>query len=161
MVARVLVSAFILLLAGGVVFLMFHDPAPVCSICNRPILDATTCTVTLVKGDVVPLCCPRCTMRFEQDRDDVKSTEVSDFYSGEKLPITGAVYVEGSQVHPCCDHKGVQMDRSGAQYEMTWDRCLPSLIAFKSPEDASEFSLMYGGKVRTFGDLKVGRPESE
>ena len=53
----------------------------------------------------------------------------------------------------CRHNERVKEDRSGAQYELTWDRCLPSLVAFSSREDAEAFRRDSGGVIKTYAEL--------
>ena len=52
-----------------------------------------------------------------------------------------------------CGHASVREDRSGRQYEVAWDRCLPSLIAFSSREAARKFQKENGGDIKTYAEL--------
>ncbi|TDI45122.1 MAG: hypothetical protein E2P02_08080 [Acidobacteria bacterium] len=63
-----------------------------------------------------------------------------------------AYYVEGSPAH-FCGHASVREDRSGGQYEVAWDRCLPSLIAFSSRQAALKFQEENGGNIKTYEEL--------
>jgi len=47
----------------------------------------------------------------------------------------------------------VREDRSGGQYEVAWDRCLPSLIAFSSRQAALKFQEENGGNIKTYEEL--------
>ncbi len=39
------------------------------------------------------------------------------------------------------------------EYERTWDRCLPSVIAFASSQAAREFQREHGGALRTHQEI--------
>lgn len=169
MLVKILVTFLILALAGGAAYFLTLEQVPYCRICDRPMHTATTCLISLSSGENVEVCCPRCAFRFREGRTDVESVLVANFGTGDKIEALEAFYVEGSSVHPCCSHEDVQKDASGAQYERTWDRCLPSLIAFRTMNAAKEFSQLYGGTVRQAGELRInegdetgtGRPYSE
>jgi hypothetical protein len=44
-------------------------------------------------------------------------------------------------------------DRSAGRYDLVWDRCLPSLIAFRSREEAEVFCEQHGGIVKVYEEL--------
>jgi hypothetical protein len=52
-----------------------------------------------------------------------------------------------------CSHSLVQEDRSGTQYQVAWDRCLPSLVAFESRGAAEVFRKSNGGTIKTYDEL--------
>ena len=86
------------------------------------------------------------------EKVDVVRAEVTDFYKKDRMDADKAFYVENSPVH-FCSHSAVQEDRSGTQYEVAWDRCLPSLIAFESRAAALKFQNQNGGDVKTYAEL--------
>ena len=123
-----------------------------CDICSRPMHEETFYRIHLESGDSMDVCCPRCGLRFQEGRDDVARTEVTDFNTRERLDAAKAFYVENSPVH-FCSHAAVHEDRSGTQYEVAWDRCLPSLIAFDTRDAARAFQAEHGGVVKTYEEL--------
>jgi hypothetical protein len=62
-------------------------------------------------------------------------------------------------VHVCCLEVEVQKDRSGVQYERSWDRCLPSLVAFRNQEKAEQFIEEHGGVLRLYSELTLENAE--
>lgn len=150
---QLLAALVIITLAGAAAYNYWPGEMPVCQICRRPMHAATSFFVTLESGHEVELCCPRCGLRFQRGRSDVRSVDVSDYMSQRRLPASEAVYVAGSAVHPCCSQAEILKDRSGIEYEMTWDRCLPSVIAFGSQEDALVFQQKQGGELMTYEGL--------
>jgi hypothetical protein len=161
MLVRVVVTLLILALAGGAAYILTLEQAPYCRVCHRAMHTATTCVISLGGGEDVEVCCPRCAFHFREGRSDVESVLVADFDTGDKIEAVEAFYVEGSSVHLCCSHQDIQKDASGAQYERTWDRCLPSLIAFRTLNAAEKFSQLYGGTVRTVDELLSENQDSE
>ena len=153
MLRQFIAATFILALAGGAAYYYWPEEKPVCQICRRPMHRATSYFVTLRDGRRVELCCPRCGLRFQEGRRDVESAEVVSYADQELLQASEAFYVAGSSVHPCCSEAEILKDRSGIEYELTWDRCLPSVIAFKSREEASTFQSRHGGEVKTYREL--------
>ena len=120
----------------------------------------TTCRLSLSGGEVVEVCCPRCGLYLQEGRNDIVKTEVADFNSGAFLEAEKAYYVEGSSVHLCCSGGDVQKDRAGISYERTWDRCLPSLVAFKSEEEAEQFIQRHGGALKVYAELTIEDEEA-
>lgn len=153
MLKQLLAGMVILTLAGGLAYRFWPVEAPLCPVCRRPIHQSTSYYVTLGSGDTVELCCPRCGLRFQQSGGDVRSVEVTDYDTGKRLDPKAAVYVEGSSVHPCCTQEEIMKDRAGSEYERTWDRCLPSVIAFGSRDAAERFRSRFGGELRNHDEL--------
>ena len=127
-------------------------PVDSCDICHRPIHEETAYLVQLDDGSSYRACCPRCGLRFRAERADATSAEVTDFDTGERIHAHRALFVENSSVN-LCQSKMLEQDRSGVQYRIAWDRCLPSLIAFKDREGAESFRRDYGGAIKTYGEL--------
>jgi hypothetical protein len=151
---QLLAALVIMALAGTAAYYYWPREMPVCQICRRPMHAATSLFVSLDDGQEVELCCPRCGLRFQKGRSDVDSTQVSDYLSRRRLQAADASYVVGSSVHPCCSEAAILKDRSGIEYEKTWDRCLPSVIAFGSREDAQLFQREHGGELMTYPELQ-------
>jgi hypothetical protein len=129
-------------------------PEPLCEACHRAIHDETLYRVHLKDGRVAHVCCPRCGLRFQEGRDDVASADVADFLTQDRVDAEKAFYVEDSSVVMCRHDGRVKEDRSGDQYELTWDRCLPSLVAFSSRASAEAFRKEKGGVIKSYDDLK-------
>lgn len=123
-----------------------------CDVCYRPLHAETYYRIHMADGKALDVCCPRCGLRFQAGRDDVVRTKVTDFGSNALLDAEDAFYVEGSPVH-FCGHAHIEEDRSGTQYELAYDRCLPSLIAFESREGAVRFIRRNGGVLKTMDEL--------
>ncbi len=129
-------------------------PEPLCQACHRAIHDETLYRVHMKDGSVEHICCPRCGLRFQEGRTDVASADVADFVTQERVDADKAFYVEDSSVVMCRHDGRLKEDCSGAQYELTWDRCLPSLVAFSSRGSAEAFRTEKGGVIKTYADLK-------
>ena len=151
---QLLAALVIIGLVGSAAYTYWPEERPVCQICLRPMHEATSFFVTLEDGQEVELCCPRCGLRFQQGRTDVQSAEVSGYVGRERLDAAEAFYVSGSSVHPCCSSSEILKDRSGIEYERTWDRCMPSVIAFASEEEAESFQRENGGEISTYRRLQ-------
>jgi hypothetical protein len=65
------------------------------------------------------------------------------------------VYVEGSDVTPCSSmHEGTPpVDERGCCMKAVYDRCLPSVLAFRSRERAESFAKEHGGTVKTLAEI--------
>ena len=149
-VANRLMLASLLVLA---LFASCNRSNDVCDECHRPMHAETQFQVRLEGGETRALCCPRCGMRFESERDDVMGAEVADYATKTLIDAHSAYFVEDSSVSLCTYSPLVREDRTGSQYQVTWDRCLPSLVAFRSRELADAFRKQNGGLVRTYEEL--------
>lgn len=136
---------------GAFVYMSFES-SPTCDVCYRPLHKETYYRIHLSDGKALDVCCPRCGLRFQEGRKDVVRTEVTDFDTKRLFHSDQAFYVEGSPVH-FCSHAPLEEDRSGTQYEVAWDRCLPSLIAFESEATAKSFQARNGGVIKTYDEL--------
>jgi len=152
-IRSVLLASLLLAVAGC--SLVGCDSGPgECDLCRRQIHKATLYRIHLDDGTVRQTCCPRCGLHFEEGRQDVVRREVADFASGELMKAEDAIYVEGSSVHLCCSQMDAR-DQSGRQYALHWDRCMPSLIGFRSAEAAEQFRQQKGGAVKSFAQLST------
>jgi hypothetical protein len=140
-------------LVGGYVYLELREEA-LCSICHRAVHEQTYFRIHLQGGGAEKVCCPRCGLRFMKGRYDVVAAEAVDHQSRERIAASEAYYVEGSSVHLCCKAMA-EKDRSGVHYDLAWDRCLPSLIAFKNPDEADAFRRQYGGVIKVYDELSL------
>lgn len=131
------------------------EPEPYCEACHRAIHGETYYRVFLADGSVEDVCCPRCGLRFQEGRNDVTGSDVSDFATRERVDAETAYFVEDSSVAMCRHDSPLQEDRSGVQYELTWDRCLPSLVAFSTRDAAEVFRQENGGTIKTYAELKL------
>jgi len=154
MVKRILaVMLGLVLVAALGTFIYSSIGAPdMCDVCYRPLHGGMSYRIYLTNGESVEVCCPRCGLRFQEGRSDVARAEVTDFYTRQPVAADQAFYVENSSMHPC-SHSTVHEDRSGTQYEVSWDRCLPSLVGFRSRAGAVEFQEQYGGVIETYAEL--------
>ena len=147
-----------LVAAFGVFLYRTLGSSPSCDVCYRPIHEETFYRIHLASGESMDVCCPRCGLRFQEGRRDIVRAEATDFYTKVRIDAAKGSYVENSHVH-LCSHSSVQEDRSGTQYEVAWDRCLPSLIAFESRAAARAFQAQNRGVVKTYEELlREGSP---
>jgi len=148
------VGALALVAAASTIIYVQSNSPEECDVCYGPMHAETLYRIHLDNGETKDVCCPRCGLRFQEGRDDVVGVEVTDFYTRERVDGATAYYVENSSVH-FGSHAAVQEDRSGDQYEVAWDRCLPSLIGFAAEEDAERFQRKNGGSVKTYDELRA------
>lgn len=156
-ILRIAVSLLIVGLAGAAVYYFQHHERT-CQVCGRPIHEATFYRIFLKDGEKVDVCCPRCGLHFQQGRRDVVKTEVADFDTGERFPSEQAFFVENSSIALCCPAGMVEKDRSGAEYIRGWDRCLPSLNAFRTLARAQRFAEEHGGEIKVYSELLQEKP---
>lgn len=150
-VIQALAAVALVAAVGAFVYVEWDSPET-CDVCYRPMHQETFYRIHLKGGETKDVCCPRCGLRFQEGRDDVVGAEVTDFDTKRHVDAADAYYVENSPVHFCA-HESVQKDRSGAQYQVAWDRCLPSLIAFSTREAAERFQRTNGGDIKTYEEL--------
>jgi nitrous oxide reductase accessory protein NosL len=75
--------------------------------------------------------------------------EATDFATGNWVEATHAVYVSDSDVHPCATLEA-RRDPQGCCMAKTYDRCLPSLVAFATKDQAAVFQKDHGGQLVGF-----------
>jgi nitrous oxide reductase accessory protein NosL len=75
---------------------------------------------------------------------------VTDAAVGERIDAQRALYVEGSDENPCFTPAEASPREPGVEYDRTFDRCLPSLIAFKEESAARTFQVAHGGRILTY-----------
>lgn len=109
--------------------------------------------VFLDDQEAVDVCCPRCGLRFQEGRADIAAVEAGDFDTAERLDAQHAYYIENSSVHLCCRQDFVRRDEAKRGYVLSWDRCLPSLVAFRTREQAEAFRQKHGGQIKTYRAL--------
>lgn len=129
----------------------FVQPAHGCDVCGRELHSGMRATVSLEERKRVDACCPRCALHFAASKpEQAARITVEDRNTGEQIAARAAVYVEGSDAEGC-GHAGESAPREpGVPYERIFDRCLPTLIAFKTQADARAFQNVHGGRLLSF-----------
>lgn len=89
----------------------------------------------------------------------MRGIRVSDYASGGSLAIQDAYLVEGSDETPCL-HTPPLRDETGTPLKLCYDRCQPSLIAFREANAASAFISDHGGMLRPPARLATQAPAS-
>jgi len=116
-----------------------------CFLCEREIIPSNAFIIELKGGKKLRTCCPRCGLRyFEKNKSKIERMYATDFISLEVIDAFKAYYVIGSEYHGCC-RRSVMIDSNKRIYDLCYDRCMPTLVAFKKKNDAKEFMKKYGG----------------
>ena len=120
-----------------------------CAVCQRPIDPYWAFKAVLQSGKTIETCCCRCGLRYVMtSHQPVRSMWATDFFTRQWLPAQEAVYVSGSSLTHC-GPTGVEMHGAACCSIKTFDRCLPSLVAFKNRDEAGRFQQQYGGQIMT------------
>lgn len=123
-----------------------------CAICHM-LIPADTYTGVAMNGQRQIVCDPRCALTYqEQTGKSVALEVVTDFRSRARLDPRDAVYVTGSDVAPD-SHTTAVRAWPATTAELHWHRCLPSVLAFRSREDAEAFRREHGGRLTSFVEL--------
>ncbi|OVE76962.1 hypothetical protein BVX98_03925 [bacterium F11] len=152
----------LILTLASLVFLLFltslgiwtHYNPGYCQICDRGSCSALKFGLTTKFGIPTRTCCPRCAIQYMKTHPGTKASFATDFKTGKKVDISKVTFVDGSDVRICHRHEAIQDEIRGNSAFTKWDRCLPSLIAFESEEDALSFQKDHGGKIQTMEELK-------
>jgi len=118
-----------------------------CPFCDRMVHYGTAYRLS-VGNQILVACCPRCGMHYAAKRPgDVQEARATDLNSGELIPAESAYYVEGGDVEYCTlgEHP-VQRVPQGVSVR-AYDRCLPTLVAFKTRPEAEAYRKQHGGRV--------------
>ena len=134
------------------VFLQACSRGNQCDFCDRPIHQGMKATA-VIKGKKYKACCISCAVTARaQDASGVMDS-VTDFETNAAIDPQSAVYVEGSNLHPCATKEKAIRDEHSAAFER-FDRCEPSIIAFENRNDALKFQSQEGGKVLTLAEVQ-------
>lgn len=118
-----------------------------CAVCDRDECKGMAFRVTLENGKTVETCCPRCALHYlEVNHLKARQMEATDFATGTWVDATHAVFVSDSNVHPCATLE-TRRDPQGCCMTKTYDRCLPSLVAFAGKDQAAAFQKDHGGQL--------------
>lgn len=123
----------------------------ICQICSRQIPQQTEFRMVKNDGGSLDACCPRCAMHYLVDHPDaIRQAWATDYYSREKIAAESAYYDEGGDVQYCTAHaQPFQRAPEGVEVR-TYDRCLPTLVAFRTRQEADTYRQQHGGRVLTF-----------
>ncbi len=122
-----------------------------CDVCGRGLQAGHASTILLKNGKELQACCPRCALHYEQHHPgELIGVVVADHATGGPLAAQRAVYVEGSDAMTCIPQSATPPREPGINYETVYDRCLPSLAAFRNEDEARRFAAVHGGRVLSY-----------
>jgi NMD protein affecting ribosome stability and mRNA decay len=128
-----------------------RETAGMCPFCDRMVHSVTAYRIK-VGNHVVVACCPRCGMRapMNQERRRDGMAWATDVSTGERVAAESAVYVEGGDVQYCTHGDQPVMREPHGASPREYDRCLPTLVAFKSAQEAKAYQEHHGGRVLSY-----------
>jgi hypothetical protein len=125
-----------------------------CAVCQRDECRTLAFRMVLTDGKQIETCCPRCGLHYLATHHlAAKSIEATDYATGKMINGPQATYVNGSDVTPCAESKDIRRDAYGCCATKGYDRCLPSVIAFRDRSTAETFTKQHGGQLLTFAEL--------
>ena len=128
-----------------------RDTAGMCPFCDRMVHPITAYRLK-VGERLVAACCPRCGMHAQVNQKDGKPVAAwaTDVNTGESVAAESATYVEGGDMQ-YCTHGDHPMTREPHGVSMReYDRCLPTLVAFKTQPEAEAYQQQHGGRVLSY-----------
>jgi hypothetical protein len=128
-----------------------RETTGMCPFCDR-IVHPVTAYRLKVGGHMVAACCPRCGMHAQVNQEQGKPSAAwaTDVNTGESVAAESATYVEGGDVQ-YCTHSNQPMTREPHGVSMReYDRCLPTLVAFKTQQEAEAYQQQHGGRVLSY-----------
>jgi hypothetical protein len=122
-----------------------------CQVCERSLHHGVNYRLEMADGTSETACCPRCGMHHQVERpESVTKAWATDLPTGESIAAESAYYIEGGDVEYCTMHEGrVQREPQGVAVR-AFDRCLPTLIAFRTQQGAEAYRGQHGGEVLTY-----------
>ena len=131
-----------------------HETRPasgMCQVCQRGLHAGLVYRVEMTNGTFEEACCPRCGMHFALSHPGtVRQAWATDFASGERIAALAAYYVEGGDEEFCALHaKPVERGPQGVSV-LAYDRCLPTLVAFRAVQGAEAYRRQHGGHMVTY-----------
>jgi hypothetical protein len=134
--------------------------ARVCSMCDRP-LHGGSWVVAEIDGESQRFCCAACALWAErQTGAEVEIAEVADYDSGAMIDPSEATFVVGSRVNHCLQQHSVfdssrtALDSAKETGSLEFDRCSPSILAFRGRAAAERFVDQEGGRLTDLGGLR-------
>lgn len=123
-------------------------PADLCQVCQRSLHAGVTYHLEMADGTREAACCPRCGMHLQVERPGlVRRAWATDLATSEEIPAATAVYVEGGDVEYCTMHEAPVRRAPEGVAARDYDRCLPTLVAFKIRGEAEQYQAQHGGRV--------------
>jgi hypothetical protein len=156
-IRNIFIGFLFLVVVGGGSYFAYRRlvlPSNQCDVCGREIHAGHESTVLLKAGKQIRTCCPRCALHHEQHNPgQVTGVLVADYTTGEKIKAQEAVYLEGSDEMTCMPVSATPPREPGVEYKVAYDRCVPSLLAFKEEAAARSFLAVHGGRILTYGQV--------
>jgi hypothetical protein len=127
-----------------------RPPEDLCRVCDRPLHAGVTYRMELTSR-TENACCPRCGMHYQIEHPRaVKKAWATDLDSGEFIPAEAAYYVEGGDIAYCAVHSGALQRQPEGVSVREFDRCLPTLVAFRTEQEAEAYQGQHGGHVLNY-----------
>lgn len=119
-----------------------------CAICNRSLHAGMAYRLETRHGGTEYACCPRCGMHYTiQHAGEVQRAWAVDLNTGQLVAAEAAYYDEGGDVEYCTHgEQPVQRGPEGVSVR-GFDRCLPTLVAFKTRAEAEAYQRQHSGRV--------------
>lgn len=122
-----------------------------CAVCNRPVHSGMAAMYS-DNGKPQTACCAACALAYErQTGKNVQIQQVTDYITGQALKPQDAMFVVGSDEHPC-SHQQVMLTEP-RRLPLHYDRCEPSVLAFREAGQAQNFAREHDGQVRTWAQV--------
>lgn len=157
MKAREILITMVALVAIGVTSFFAYryeqkrKTAGMCPFCERMVHPVTAYRMK-IGNHVMVACCPRCGMhaQLRETQGNSGAASATDVNTGESVAAESATYVEGGDVQ-YCTHGDQPMTREPNGVSMRdYDRCLPTLAAFKTSQEAEAYQQQHGGRVLSY-----------
>ena len=152
------IALILVAVAGYAVYEYQHqareNAGNVCQICWRPV-HSSMLAVGEVNGEEKRFCCPACALTTaQQTGQPVRLTRITDFNTNQPLDPKTAFLVRGSDVNLDM-HSQPLVNQEKRPVPVHFDRCTPSILAFRSREEAQSFQQAHGGELLQMADLKA------
>lgn len=123
-----------------------------CKACLRPVHEHSR-TVALINGKRAFFCCPACALsEHQQEGKAVEVTVLTDYLEGGSLNPAESFIVRNSDMNTCARHEAA-LSPDKQPMHAHFDRCSPSMLAFRNLKTAQAFAVEHGGQVLRFTDL--------
>ncbi|MBX7135160.1 MAG: nitrous oxide reductase accessory protein NosL [Fimbriimonadaceae bacterium] len=123
-----------------------------CRACSRPVHDHSR-TIASINGKRGYYCCPACALsEHQQAGKPVQVTQLTDYMGGGALVPSESYIVQNSDINPCTRHEAV-ISPDKQPVHAHFDRCSPSILAFRDMKTAQIFVAEHGGQVDRFSDF--------
>jgi hypothetical protein len=127
-----------------------RPPEDLCRVCERTLHGGVTYRLELATGKE-DACCPRCGMHYQIEHPGVvKKAWATDLTTGEFIAAGSAYYVEGGDIEYCTMHSSPVERKPQGVSVREYDRCLPSLVAFRTEQEAAAYQRQHGGRVLNY-----------